>query len=132
MPLLKLDTPPPSVNAVWRSVGNKVLKSAEYRAWMSSALWQLKPQVGLDGPCYWSCTISIPGDSTGADLDNLPKAILDALHQSGKTPDDRYLVSMSISFGILDHVMITVMREGASHWGSVRGASPALIKKLGG
>ena len=127
---LTISTPPPSVNNMHHVSGRQKRTSAEARAWKSMAAWELKQQVGISGPCYWSAEILIPGDSTKADLDNLSKGILDALGDAGKTPDDRYLVGLSLRFYMGQTVQVSVHQEDAMRWGEVRRASKALIKKL--
>jgi hypothetical protein len=104
--------------------------SEEYAAWMTHAQYQLNSQRGLPDKCYWRADIKIPGHKTAADLDNMGKGIFDALHKSGKTPDDRYLVDVRLRWWAGEKVAIIVAEEDAETWGPIRGASAKLIARL--
>ena len=73
---------PPSVNRLWRAVGGRVIKSKAYRTWAEEASYRLhsvehNQDVGLlDGPV--AVHIEVP-TSCRQDIDNVPKAVLDAL-----------------------------------------------------
>lgn len=88
--MLTLELPyPPSLNHYYRHVGGKVLISAEgrrYRADVASALLLagVKPVAGR-------LTVALvvePPDRRARDLDNVLKALLDALTHGGLWDDD--------------------------------------------
>jgi crossover junction endodeoxyribonuclease RusA len=71
---------PPSVNRIWRVFRNRIIKSAEGRAYSARvqttvALLGLRP---LDGPV--SVTVAAYRPARRGDLDNVLKAGLDALN----------------------------------------------------
>lgn len=73
-----IDLPmPPSTNRLWRSIGPRVIKSAEYRKWITDAGWQLKAQrpCRVKGPVELGVVV---GKSRG-DLSNRVKALEDLL-----------------------------------------------------
>lgn len=80
---------PPSANRLWRNVGGKTLKSAEYRAWMDRAGWEVRSQRprGIVGRYVLTVTATAP-DKRRRDIDNLAKPISDLLVQSGVVGDD--------------------------------------------
>ncbi len=127
---LRLSKQPPSVNAMWRAVGGRNILSAEGRAWKEQAQWELMPQKGIAGPCYWRASILVPGSGSKMDIDNNLKGILDALGAAGKTPDDRYLVDLRIRFHDGPGVIINIKRESVTKWATIKKASKSLIKKL--
>ena len=132
---LRLSTPPPSVNAMWRAVvrGKNAVNilSKDGRAWKEMAELELMSQQGLGSdPQYWRADILIPGKGARVDLDNNLKGILDALGAAGKSPDDRYLVDLRIRFHSGDHVAIALKQEDLSTWAKIRNASKSLIQKL--
>lgn len=129
-----LSSPPPSTNnaTTVAVIGGRArkIKSAEYRAWLERASWELKVQPGaLPDPCYWSLNILLPG-SVRPDLDNLEKGIIDALGQSCRTPDDRYLVGKATWFHAETSVILIVKVEDTETWAPIRGASKTLIKRM--
>jgi Holliday junction resolvase RusA-like endonuclease len=76
--MVSLDLPmPPSTNRLWRSVGQRVIKSEEYRRWLHVAGWRLKEQRARRVPGRVEVGLTV-GKSTG-DLDNRTKALLDLL-----------------------------------------------------
>jgi Holliday junction resolvase RusA-like endonuclease len=127
---LTLPDPPPSVNESTAVVNGRKIKSKEARVWFTAALYRLNSQPKLPGPCYWRCSILIPGKRTAADIGNLEKAVTDAIVQAGCAPDDRYLVDVRLRFHGGDDVKIAVKMEDAYYWGPIRGASKKLIAKL--
>lgn len=127
---LEISTPPPSVNAMWRAVKGRNILSEAGRLWKEQAATELMNQKGLRGPCYWRADILIPASKTKSDLDNLMKGTLDALHESGKAPDDRYLVDLRIRFHGGDTVKIAIQMESLETWANIKKASKALIRKL--
>jgi len=96
--LREADLPyPPSVNHYWRYVGNRPRISKqgrEYREEIAAALfaWKIKPQPG---PIVLSITMH-PPDRQKRDIDNICKALLDALQHGGAYEDDSQIVKLSI------------------------------------
>lgn len=89
---------PPSMNTIWRRVGNKTLLSAkgrEYRGEVANAVISpLADHLGagryrfpLAGRLRVTIHVHAP-DKRRRDLDNLPKAIHDALTHAGLWQDD--------------------------------------------
>lgn len=76
--MVSLDLPmPPSTNRLWRSVGQRVIKSEEYRRWLHVAGWQLKEQRA--GRVAGRVEVGLTIGKTTGDLDNRTKALLDLL-----------------------------------------------------
>jgi crossover junction endodeoxyribonuclease RusA len=79
---------PPSVNGIWRTVNGRVYKSAKAQAWAREAAWIVKTSgVRIKGPFVLIATAHRP-DRRRRDLDNLPKAVMDALTAGGAIGDD--------------------------------------------
>ena len=80
---------PPSVNHLWRvGKGGRVHKSKEGRAWADEAAWLVKSSgVKVTGPYILSVVVHRP-DKRRRDLDNLSKAVGDALQAGGAIEDD--------------------------------------------
>ncbi len=81
---------PPSANRLWRNVSGKTLKSAEYRAWLEVASWEIRAQrpARIDGPYILEIVADAP-DRRGRDIDNLIKPISDVLKLAGVYADDK-------------------------------------------
>jgi crossover junction endodeoxyribonuclease RusA len=85
---------PPSANRLWRSVRGRVIRSAEYDGWLTSASWAVKEAVkktydrkGIPGP-YGLYVQVCPPDRRRRDIDNLIKPISDSLVHGGAVVDD--------------------------------------------
>ena len=73
---------PPSVNRVWRSVGGRVLLSAEGRAYRQAVAVAVLEQHGAGDPLTGRLSMIIeayPPDRRKRDIDNLAKASIDAI-----------------------------------------------------
>jgi crossover junction endodeoxyribonuclease RusA len=90
---------PPSANRLWRNVGAKTLKSAEYRAWLESARWAVKAQrpEAVGGPYSLAMVASRP-DNRRRDLGNLLKATEDLLVAIGVIEDDHLAQSIYMTW----------------------------------
>ena len=94
--MIELHLPyPPSVNTYWRHVGPRVLISAKGRAYRTAVQAAVLEQTRR-GPLRLSARLSVailayPPDRRARDLDNLPKAVLDALTAAGLWLDDEQI-----------------------------------------
>ena len=96
--MLDLELPwPPSVNHYWRRVGNRTLISRGGRAFRKRvcALLALQRVRPLTGPLAVAVTLH-PPDRRRRDIDNLQKALLDALQHGGAYGDDSQIVRLTI------------------------------------
>lgn len=98
---------PPSVNVYWRNVGGKVLISREGRAYArvvyGCALEQSMTTLSV-GRKVFVAPVSVditayPPNRARRDLDNLPKAILDALTKARVWEDDSLVHDLRIRWG---------------------------------
>ncbi|GJE45464.1 RusA family crossover junction endodeoxyribonuclease [Methylobacterium soli] len=81
---------PPSANRMWRHVGKKVLRSAEYERWRAACTSIIQAETrgrGFDGPYAMALAIGRP-DRRRRDIDNLIKPVGDALVLAGAVADD--------------------------------------------
>jgi crossover junction endodeoxyribonuclease RusA len=89
---------PPSVNHYWRRVGARTLISRAGRAFRQDvcSLLAARRIEPLDGPLAVKIDV-FPPDRRRRDLDNLPKALLDALQHGGAYHDDSQIVRLTIT-----------------------------------
>ena len=96
--MLELELPyPPSVNHYFRMVGRRVLISREGRAFRTRvcsilAALGVRP---LEGPLAVDIEV-YPPDGRRRDVDNIQKALLDALQHGGAYGDDSQIVRLAI------------------------------------
>jgi Holliday junction resolvase RusA-like endonuclease len=99
--MLEVELPyPPSINHYWRRVGPKTLISREgrrFRQRVVGILGRLQVEA-LAGPLAVEVEIH-PPDNRRRDIDNLQKALLDALQHGGAYADDSQIVRLSIEKG---------------------------------
>ena len=91
---------PPSVNHYWRRVGARTLISRGGRAFRA-AVCSLLASRGihpLNGPLVVDVVVH-PPDRRRRDIDNVQKALLDALQHGGAYCDDSQIVRLSIERG---------------------------------
>jgi crossover junction endodeoxyribonuclease RusA len=96
--MLELELPyPPSVNHYWRRVGTRTLISRGGRAFRESvcAILTARKVRPLAGPLAVEVTVH-PPDRRRRDIDNVAKALLDALQQGGAYHDDSQIVRLAI------------------------------------
>ena len=86
---------PPSANKIWRRVGNRTLKSSEYRRWCGTAAQHVR--AARRGETYNEPVvvhIRLKRLRRNSDLDNRIKPILDALQEGGLLTDDNLVVDL--------------------------------------
>lgn len=78
---------PPSANKLWRKVGERMLKSSDYRRWlvMANAAIPLASRGHVTGRCAITIIADRP-DRRARDIDNLAKPLLDALKPQKDMP----------------------------------------------
>lgn len=98
--VITLTEPPPSVNAIFKNVASKGRsKTKSYKAWLSSAGWEVKAQCPrrIGGRVMVDITCKrIPGR---CDIDNRIKAILDLLVGLYVIDDDQYVEEVRARWG---------------------------------
>ena len=96
--MLELTLPfPPSVNHYWRHVGPRTLISREGRRFRRRVCAQLADSGlrRLSGPLQIEIEV-YPPDRRRRDIDNVQKALLDALQHGGLYEDDSQIVKLDI------------------------------------
>ena len=96
--MLQLELPyPPSINHYWRRVGARTLISREGRRFRERvtailAAMRIKPMCGR-----LAVAVEVfPPDTRRRDIDNVFKALLDAMQHGGAYRDDSQIVRLSI------------------------------------
>ena len=93
---------PPSVNAIWRSVKGRNIKSKPYRDWEQEAGTELMCQrpEKHEGPVHVTMTFGLP-DKRRRDIDNLAKPVNDLLvtHQVIQRDDAAFLKKLTLQIG---------------------------------
>ena len=76
---------PPSVNRLWRVGKGGMYKSKEYKSWLTEAGWLIAAQAKGNKVLgkYKLTILAVRPDKRRRDLDNLVKAISDALEANG-------------------------------------------------
>ncbi len=99
---------PPSVNAIWRNVHGKTLKSKRYRVWANAAGWELKSQGGkVPGKVQISIALERK-DNRRRDLDNHAKAILDLLCEHQVIDDDSLVQKLTLEWSNVKGAVVQV------------------------
>lgn len=93
MILLRLPYPP-TVNTYWRTFQNRMLISKEGRAYREAVIAQCS-DYKLDGRLRVEIEATMP-DRRRRDIDNLPKAVLDALTHAQVWNDDNQIDDLRI------------------------------------
>jgi len=96
--MIELELPyPPSVNHYWRRVGARTLISRGGRAFRTAvcSLLAARRVEPLDGPLEIVIDVH-PPDHRRRDLDNLQKALLDALAHGGAYHDDSQIARLTV------------------------------------
>lgn len=90
---------PPSVNRIWRRVGNNTILSAEGRSYRKNVadICLVNKVSGRQINSRLSVILDAnPPDKRKRDLDNLPKAVFDALTHAGVWEDDSQIDEMIV------------------------------------
>jgi len=99
VPRVELTLPwPPSVNGYWRHVGNKVLISADGRKYRETvkAIVTANGAKRLPLGRYGVSVTAFSPDNRRRDIDNLLKALLDALEHAGVYSDDSMIDTLLV------------------------------------
>ena len=89
---------PPSINHYWRRVGQRTLISREGRRFRERVVALLARRPG--GPLLGPLAVDVevyPPDNRRRDIDNVQKALLDALQHGGVYADDSQIVRLTIT-----------------------------------
>lgn len=99
--MLDLELPyPPSINHYWRRVGPRTLISREGRRFRQRVM-AILAAMGIR-PLAGRLAVQVqifPPDNRRRDIDNVQKALLDALQHGGAYDDDSQIVRLSIEKG---------------------------------
>ncbi len=88
---------PPSVNTYWRRVGDRTLisrKGRQYRTAVVAEIWRQHAKQGH----LTMCILAHPPDKRERDLDNILKALLDALEHGGAYENDSQIKRIEIEW----------------------------------
>jgi crossover junction endodeoxyribonuclease RusA len=89
-------SPPPSANKLWQRTKHGMTKSAEYRAWLTEAGWQIKAQHIQ--PIAAPLQIALYAPANGRrDLDNFCKPCLDLIVGLKLIDGDRFATVKKIT-----------------------------------
>ncbi len=114
---------PPSVNHYWRHVGWRTLISREGRRFRKEVVALLAAQRArpLNGRLVVRVTVH-PPDERRRDLDNVQKALLDALQRGGALHDDSQIDELVIKRGAVipnGKTIVQIMETSANGTASV-------------
>jgi len=89
---------PPSVNTYWRRVGPRTIVSRKGRAYQEQVAALIKhSQLDLHLDCALSISVDIyPPDGRRRDIDNVTKALLDAMCKAGVYKDDSLIKRLQL------------------------------------
>ena len=113
---------PPSINTYWRTVAGRTMTSKAGRDYRKAVIGECLPErvrnhgKPLTGRLHATIT-AYPPDRRRRDLDNLPKAILDALAHAGIYVDDSQIDRLLIVRGAIQQagrVHVEIVEVGAT------------------
>ncbi|MEO2031797.1 MAG: RusA family crossover junction endodeoxyribonuclease [Planctomycetaceae bacterium] len=99
--MLQFELPyPPSINHYWRRVGPRTLISREGRRFRRDVMSILAAMriTPLTGPLAVEVEV-FPPDNRRRDIDNVQKALFDALEHGGAYGDDSQIMKLTIQKG---------------------------------
>lgn len=105
---------PPSVNRIYRIFKNRLIKSAEYRAWLDEAhkalLLQDTERHGWTSPVRVEAAVGRP-DNRKRDLDNVFKATADFCEAAGFVENDHLIHAWNVywSRDVTNGVLVTII-----------------------
>lgn len=104
---------PPSVNALSRAFGRRVIKSKVYRDWQAAAGWSLVDQKPGRVAGHYALQVRFCRRETRADLGNLEKAVSDLLQEHGVIANDRLAQRILLEWGAAAgcEVIVTKTKE---------------------
>lgn len=89
---------PPTINTYWRKNPRGMFITAKGKAYRNDVMWIMKRCKRIAGSVAVSI-VANPPDRRKRDLDNLPKALLDALTHAGLWDDDSQIDELKIVRG---------------------------------
>lgn len=90
---------PPTLNNLFKNVGKKRVRSAEYDAWIRAANLALRAQRPAKHLGSFRATIVLTRpDRRRRDIDNTVKAIMDLLTKAGAIEDDCLAQSLTVAW----------------------------------
>jgi len=97
--MLELELPyPPSINHYWRRVGPRTLISREGRRFRERVMKLLAARAVQPVPGPLDVQVDVfPPDNRRRDVDNVQKALLDALQHGGAYADDSQIIHLAIT-----------------------------------
>jgi Holliday junction resolvase RusA-like endonuclease len=114
---LLLTGAPPSLNNMFvnlRGQRGGRFKSAAYLQWIQTSAMQLRQQQPWHVPGKTRVWLDFDRRQTGADLDNLVKAVLDLLVAYGRIEDDSNVIELHARFD--DEALGTEITVASEHW----------------
>ena len=108
---------PPTVNHYWRRVGERTLISCAGRAYRRRVMEALAEQRADEAEGSVAVIVHVqPPDRRRRDLDNILKALLDALQHGGAYQDDSQIDHLEVIRGEPERpdgrVLVTVIERG--------------------
>jgi hypothetical protein len=105
---------PPSLNNMFVNGDNGRIKSPGYLEWIQVSAMQLRRQAAWHVPGKTKVWIDFDRQQTGADLDNLIKAVLDLLVTYGRIEDDKNVIELHAMFDA--DSLGTEITIASEHW----------------
>lgn len=91
---------PPSANNLFRTAGNRRVRTDRYRTWANAAGWEINAQSPQKVPGRVRLDITFARkDARRRDLSNLAKAVEDILVTHGVIEDDSLVDELRLSWG---------------------------------
>lgn len=105
---------PLSLNNVYENRGDGGRRvGKKYQSWIASAGWEIKLQKPTPVSAPFAVVLEIGTAASKADIDNLPKALIDLMVEAGCVPDDSKANGLIVLRPARPDVRITVWTRGA-------------------